>query len=178
MENLTTTHPAILSKITDQMAVYVGTYGKYNEGSLFGAWIDLTLIKDEEDFNELCSAIHYLEEDPEFMFQDWQSIPSKYISEDGLTASFWDYLEAYNGTSNTEALEKFVSYGYNPEDFSSYYMGEYDNEQEYAEQLLAETGDLDQIPHHLRYYFDYESFARDLFINDYLFIDGSVFQQH
>jgi antirestriction protein len=57
-------------------------------------------------------------------------------------------------------------------------MGEYDNEQEYAEQLLAETGDLDQIPHHLRYYFDYESFARDLFINDYLFIDGSVFQQH
>jgi antirestriction protein len=178
MENLTTTHPAIQSKITDQMAVYVGTYGKYNEGSLFGAWIDLTLIKDEEDFNELCSAIHYLEEDAEFMFQDWQSIPSRYISESGLTASFWDYLEAYNGTSNTEALEKFVSYGYNPEDFSSYYMGEYDNEQEYAEQLLAETGDLDQIPHHLRYYFDYESFARDLFINDYLFIDGSVFQQH
>jgi hypothetical protein len=52
MENLTTKHPAIHTKITDQMAVYVGTYGKYNDGSIYGAWIDLTLIKDEEDFNE------------------------------------------------------------------------------------------------------------------------------
>jgi hypothetical protein len=87
-----TTHPAINSKvITDQMAVYVGTYAKYNDGSIFGAWIDLTLIQDEEDFNELCKAIHYLEEDPEFMFQDWQSIPSKYISESGLSSEFWEY---------------------------------------------------------------------------------------
>jgi hypothetical protein len=178
MENVATKHPAIQSLITNQMAVYVGTYGKYNDGSIYGAWIDLTLIKDEDDFNELCEAIHYLENDPEFMFQDWQSIPSRYISESGFNAEFWDYLEAYNGTSNTEALQKFVDYGYSPENFSSYYMGEFDSEQEYAEALLDETGELEQIPQHLRYYFDYESYASDLFINDYLFIDGSVFQQH
>jgi antirestriction protein len=178
MENLTTKHPAINTKITDQMAVYVGTYGKYNDGSIYGAWIDLTLIKDEDDFNELCEAIHYLENDAEFMFQDWQSIPSRYISESGFSAEFWDYLEAYNGTSNTEALKKFVDYGYTPENFSSYYMGEFDSEQEYAEQLLDETGELEQIPSHLRYYFDFEKYADDLFINDFVFIDGSVFQQH
>lgn len=178
MENVATKHPAIDTKIADQMAVYVGTYGKYNDGSIYGAWIDLTLIKDEEDFNDLCAEIHKDEQDPEFMLQDWQSIPNRYISESGLSAEFWDYLEAYNGTSNTEALQKFVDYGYSPENFSSYYMGEFDSEQEYAEALLDETGELEQIPQHLRYYFDYESYASDLFINDYLFIDGSVFQQH
>jgi hypothetical protein len=57
-------------------------------------------------------------------------------------------------------------------------MGCYDSEQEYAEALLEETGELNEIPEHLRYYFDYESYASDLFINDYLFIDGFVFQQH
>jgi antirestriction protein len=178
MKNVATKHPATQSLITNQMAVYVGTYGKYNDGSIYGAWIDLTLIKDEEDFNDLCAEIHKDEQDPEFMLQDWQSIPSRYISESGLSAEFWDYLEAYNGTSNTEALKKFVDYGYSPENFSSYYMGEFDSEQEYAEALLDETGELEQIPQHLRYYFDYESYASDLFINDYLFIDGSVFQQH
>ena len=177
--NKVTTHPAINSKvITDQMAVYVGTYAKYNDGSIFGAWIDLTKIIDEEDFNELCKEIHYLEEDPEFMFQDWQSIPSKYISENGLSSEFWEYLEVYQGTDNTEALKCFVDYGYEAQNFSSYYMGRYDNEQEYAEALLDETGEINEIPQHLRYYFDYESYANDLFVNDYLFIDGFVFQQH
>ena len=33
---------------------------------------------------------------------------------------------------------------------------------EYAENYLEETGMLDQIPENLRYYFDYDAFARDL----------------
>ena len=32
--------------------VYVGTYGKYNNGSLFGAWLDLSDYSDKEDFYE------------------------------------------------------------------------------------------------------------------------------
>ena len=34
---------------------------------------------------------------------------------------------------------------------------------EYAEQYLEETGILNEIPQHLRYYFDTEAYARDLF---------------
>ena len=34
--------------------VYVGTYGKYNNGSLFGAWLDLSDYSDKEDFYEAC----------------------------------------------------------------------------------------------------------------------------
>ena len=29
--------------------VYVGTYGKYNNGSLFGAWLDLSDYSDKEE---------------------------------------------------------------------------------------------------------------------------------
>ncbi|MEL6257053.1 MAG: antirestriction protein ArdA [Bacteroidota bacterium] len=32
----------------------------------------------------------------------------------------------------------------------------------YAEHYLEETGQIEQIPEHLRYYFDYEAYARDL----------------
>ena len=32
--------------------VYVGTYGKYNNGSLFGAWLDLSDYSDKEDFTK------------------------------------------------------------------------------------------------------------------------------
>ena len=36
---------------------------------------------------------------------------------------------------------------------------------EYAEQYLEETGMLNKIPQHLRYYFDTEAYARDMLLN-------------
>ena len=36
--------------------------------------------------------------------------------------------------------------------------------QEYAENYMEETGILNQIPENLRYYFDYDAFARDMLI--------------
>ena len=38
--------------------VYVGTYGKYNNGSLFGAWLDLSDYADKEEFYEACRELH------------------------------------------------------------------------------------------------------------------------
>lgn len=175
--NTQTQHEAIAQKITNQPAIYVGTYSKYNEGNIYGKWIDLTHIQNEEDFYNLCKEIHQDEQDPEFMFQDWQSIPSRLISESGFSSEFWDYLEALNSSNNPEALEAFISYGYDIKDFEDAYMGEYDNEEEFATELLDSTGELDQIPQSLRYYFNYEMYARDLFINDFTFIDGFVFRR-
>lgn len=175
--NTQTTHPAILQEITTQPAVYVGTYGKYNDGSIFGKWIDLTFIDDEEDFYNLCKEIHESEEDPEFMFQDWQSIPSRLISESGFTREFWDYLDQFKNSNNPEALEAFISYGYEAQDFEEAFQGEYESEIEFTYQLLDDLGELDSIPKHLQYYFDYEKYSNDLFINDFVFIDGYVFRR-
>lgn len=34
--------------------VYVGTYNKYNNGSLFGKWLDLSDYSDKDEFLEAC----------------------------------------------------------------------------------------------------------------------------
>ena len=38
--------------------VYVGTYNKYNNGSLFGKWLDLSDYPDKDEFLEACRELH------------------------------------------------------------------------------------------------------------------------
>ena len=38
--------------------VYVGTYNKYNSGSLFGKWLDLSDYSDKDEFMEACRELH------------------------------------------------------------------------------------------------------------------------
>ena len=94
-----------------EASVYVGTYGKYNNGSLFGAWLDLSDYADKEEFYEACRELHKDEEDAEFMFQDWENVEECY-----------------------------------------------------------------DLPEFAKSYFDYEKFARDLFMCDYWMDEGFVFR--
>ena len=55
--------------------VYVGTYGKYNSGSIAGAWIDLSDCASYSDFLAKCKDTHKDERDPEFMIQDTEGFP-------------------------------------------------------------------------------------------------------
>ena len=55
--------------------IYVGTWAKYNAGSLSGEWLAL---KDYDNYSELCEvmrAIHEDESDPEPMIQDCDDFP-------------------------------------------------------------------------------------------------------
>ena len=52
--------------------IYVGTYAKYNNGSLQGEWVELSDFYDLDGFMERCSEIHEDEEEPEYMFQAWE----------------------------------------------------------------------------------------------------------
>lgn len=69
---------------TGNPAVYCGTYGKYNNGSLAGLWVDLTTFDDKEELFEFLHRLHADEEDPEFMFQDFENFPRKFYSESGF----------------------------------------------------------------------------------------------
>lgn len=51
-------------------SIYVGTYHKYNCGSIAGKWLNLTEYSSKEEFYEACKELHSDEEDAEFMFQD------------------------------------------------------------------------------------------------------------
>ena len=116
------------------------------------------------------------------MFQDWQSIPARYISESGLDSEYFEYKDKIEGMSETmaEAYEEYINEGgYNGEEFEDMYQGQYESEEAFAEQLLDDCGTLNDIPQHLRYYFDYTAYARDLFINDYFITsNGFVFIRH
>ncbi len=59
----------------DKPALYCGTYGKYNNGSIAGKWLYLEDYADTEAFFAACRELHADESDPEYMFQDCEYIP-------------------------------------------------------------------------------------------------------
>ena len=54
------------------MKVYVGTWAKYNSGSLYGKWFDLDDYTSYDDFIDDALEYHKDEEDPELDFQDYE----------------------------------------------------------------------------------------------------------
>lgn len=72
--------------------VYVGTYGKYNEGSIKGEWLDLEDYADYNEFMDACKEIHSDESDPEFMFQDYEFIPEIFGGESWIAPEIFDYI--------------------------------------------------------------------------------------
>jgi antirestriction protein len=171
----------------------VGTYGQYNSGSLFGKWFDLTDYVDLKEFLQDCYEFHRNELDPELMFQDWENIPDFLISECSLNKEAFAYFEATSEMDDetAEAFEiycKQINYwpsnGYELEDqlesFQECYRGSSggsgkDATLEYAYQYVEETGLLSAMPSTLEKYFNYEAFARDLFLEGYSNYDGHIF---
>lgn len=62
-------------------ALYVGTYAKYNSGSIAGQWLKLSDYSDAEEFLAACYELHKDEEDPELMFQDFEGFPRSLYGE-------------------------------------------------------------------------------------------------
>ena len=73
--------------------IYVGTYAKYNSGSIKGAWLDLEDYACKQDFYEACAELHSDEADPEYMFQDHEDIPKFFIGETCLSDDIWSYMD-------------------------------------------------------------------------------------
>lgn len=142
------------------MRIYVGTYAKYNSGSIQGAWLDLADYEDKEAFLEACQVLHQDEEDPELMFQDWEDIPSGLVSECTISADLWEIMEE----SDLEPVRAYLAiFGeWNQGDYQDRYHGQYNSWEDMATELLDSTGELEAIPENLRYYFDYSAYARDL----------------
>ena len=85
----------IMEAVTlSEARVYVGTYNKYNNGSLFGKWLDLSDYSDKDEFMEACRELHKDDQDPEFMFQDYENIPEALISESWLSEKFFELRDA------------------------------------------------------------------------------------
>lgn len=108
-------------------SVYVGTYAKYNEGSLFGMWVDLVACGDYDTFMEVCHKLHADEEDPELMYQDYENFPESWYSECGIDEDTFDKIMEYAelDEDEQEAYEAFVD-SFSEDDmekFKERYMG-------------------------------------------------------
>ena len=166
-------------------AIYVGTYKKYNEGSIFGKWLKLSDYADKKEFYKACKKLHKDEQDPEYMFQDYENIPQSLVGESWLSDRFF---EVKNGIENLAESQKkpFLIWCNNgcgdlsQEDiddlisaFESEYIGEYDSEEDYARERVEERDDLTDFA---KQYFDYEAYAIDLFMGDYWSEGRYIFQ--
>ena len=165
--------------------IYVGTYAKYNEGSIFGKWLKLSDYSDKDEFYEACRELHKDEQDPEFMFQDWEYIPSDLIGESWLSDNIFEIIEAIDELDDDKkaAFEVWLNHGSHDittkditdliRSFEDDFQGAYNDEEDYAYEIVDECYDL---PDFAKTYFDYAKFARDLFMGDYWFEDGYVFR--
>ena len=134
MKQITTADPAL----------YVGTYAKYNNGSIAGQWLTLSDYADRDDFIAAAHAIHADEADPEIMYQDFEGFPHCWYGESSAPPEIlWQWLEL-----DEEAREACAAYADNLggeidiEDFKQNYCGQWDSGADYAENLAEECGDI------------------------------------
>ena len=166
---------------SESPALYCGTYGKYNSGNLRGMWVDLSTFDSYDDFLNFCKAIHADEEDPELMYQDYENMPGSLYHESMGEEGFekiMEYCELCDDYS-VSAVDDFLEWSSSDDlgRMHDAYVGVYDSEEDFAEEIVSDCYDLDNMMGSLACYFDYEKFARDLFMCDYYFgSHGTVFR--
>ena len=85
-----------MKTISNTPKAYIGTYAKYNNGSLDGAWIDLTEYGSYDDFLSACHELHKDESDPELMCQDTECMPDGISFPESFSKQdFEDVITAY-----------------------------------------------------------------------------------
>lgn len=145
--------------------LYVGTYAKYNSGSIAGKWLDLEDYADDDDFIEACKELHKDEHDPELMFQDFEGFPKAFYSECGVSPKIFEWLALDEDDRNRVcAYIEHVGTHYDLDidhalDVVTSTCA--DTESDLAYDWCEEVGMFDQFPKDLRFYFDYEGYFKD-----------------
>lgn len=166
-----------------QAAIYVGTYAKYNAGSLFGKWFDLSDFADKDEFwkrvrnstrtrttPNLCFKIEkhtrrtcLRKLDFRYVFELRDKVEDMDTNEQEAFSAWLDYESRDLSKVDADDLVR---------KFNDEYIGKYDEEEDYAREVIEQCYELSDF---VLNYFDYAAFARDLFNDGYKFLDGFVF---
>ena len=149
----------------DTPKIYVGTYAKYNDGSIDGKWIDLTEYNTYEDFVDACRELHKDEKDPEFMVQDYENFPRRWYHEGGLPSEeeFDKINEFYMmDDGDKEAYEAFLDLNLWDDDSIETFLEKYEGHFNTPEDFGVHAVDVFGMPENAESYIDYEAFGRDL----------------
>lgn len=151
-------------KTENNPRIYCGTYGKYNNGSLFGKWFDLTDYDSIEELYEAFKEYHKKEYDPEFMFQDYENIPSQLISESSLNPEIYELINYHDIELLTDYLEHrglYDSIEQLIESAEEHSRGNFNSLLEYAEQNFDELY-LHDVPESVQSYINYKQYKYNL----------------
>lgn len=183
------------------MQMYAACLASYNNGRLFGTWIDLDDKSVDEIQDEIsamlrgspypnvlvecpsCDGAGHLSSEKEGAFAFPGACPTCQGAGKVLSAEEWaahDYDgEGLSGFGEYPDLDKLVEhvrlYGEHgeawlayvsnvgehyatEENFSDTYQGKFDSPKDWAEEFMTENL---EVPEHLRFYIDYEAYARD-----------------
>lgn len=132
------------STTTTDARLYVGTYEKYNNGNLAGAWLNLADYVDQDEFLAAARAVHADEADPELMFQDFEGFPRAWYAEGcAPPAILWEWLEL--DEAEQLALGAFADHMGGPVtvgDFRDAWRGQWDRGADFAENFAEECGEI------------------------------------
>lgn len=166
-----------------ECGVYVGTYGKYNDGSIEGMWIDLSKVEDINEFENVCGALHSDEKSPEYMIQDYQGFPRDLYNE-SFDADLMEVAIAYAklDDDDKELLDDYLEcFDLDLDEFTDIddmldkardNYGKYDDFSDFAQYMAdeaIETHSVKGATDFFERYFNYEQFEREL---DYEFRIG------
>lgn len=164
--------------IDETPRIYVASLSDYNNGILHGCWIDATIGYDciFEQINAMLAASpaqkKYGDKAEEFAIHDHEYFQSVEINEYSCIEWVANMAEALE--EHGEAFAAFVKnggYRYTEvsgiiAEFQEAYCGTYESELAYATEIAEESFPPD-APQFLLDYFDYELYARDLFLDGY-----------
>lgn len=156
-------------------SIYVGTYHKYNCGSIAGKWLNLLDYADPSEFYAACAKLHSDETDPEYMFQDFDGFPRQYYSECGGITELYQYIDFIRESSlDLEIIEAGIALDIPLESIEDAYYGSYSNDEDFAQNYAEDTGAITETVAWPYTHIDWESAARDL-MQDYNDQDGHYF---
>ena len=152
--------------------IYVACLAAYNNGFLYGEWIDA-----HQDADDLYAEIKKIlasspdSDAEEFAIHDYEGFGDVHISEYtslATIAALAEFVAEHDelGAGVLAHADEDIEYAQRLLD--ECYHGEYDSEEDFAESFAQDTM---SIPEHLAYYIDYEKMARDWFINDFFSIE-------
>ena len=172
-----------MKTVSPDYQIYVASLSDYNAGILHGKWIivECATVDDiRDDINEILAispiAKKYGEPAEEYAIHDFELGGIRISEYEDLTTivsiaeALLEHGEAfaiyYNDVSDLETAKNT---------FEDAYQGEYDSFLAYATETFDELY-AHSIPENLRYYIDYNAFARDLEADGYFIEDGHVFR--
>jgi antirestriction protein len=140
--------------------IYVGTYAKYNAGSIGGAWLELADYSDVEEFTAACLELHSDETDPELMFQDYENVP-KTLYDD--LPDIFEYLDFCKSSYlDQDVIDAGLYLGIALDNLEEAYAGQYDSDSDFAQEMAEETGAVDDNASWPHTCIDWEWAAREL----------------